>query len=62
MENQISIIINGVRYDAVQFEASKYCSSCIVCELPNGSCCGICDYLAMDEGFTFKKSDKKFEV
>lgn len=63
---QVSIIINGVRYDAV--EVDKYIMKCAYCdETINMYCCN----LSEDEGICFmfdlkdkcfKKSDKKFEV
>ena len=36
---EISIIINGTRYDAV---ASKFPFSCAECEVPEWQVCGIC--------------------
>ena len=55
--NEVSIIINGVRYDAVK---GIYCSECVFdidCEREKANLCSILD--VFDCGF--KKSDKKFE-
>lgn len=63
--NEISIIINGVRYDAV----------CVNMDLSHPSCCNVCDICGfciqgdtclcytfdIDSNFVFKKSDKGFE-
>ena len=63
--NEVSIIINGVRYDAV----------CVNKDLSHPSCCNVCDIgsfciqgdtclcytFDIDNNFVFKKSDKKFE-
>ena len=58
MENQISIIINGTRYDAVEKDNPNHqCESC--------ECVGECLKLVacpLDSEHIFKKSDKKFEV
>lgn len=62
--NEISIIINGVRYDAVEsnkslgdkcslWEASTGCSDCVI---------GMDTCEALIGMRIFKKSDKKFEV
>lgn len=56
-QNQVSIIIKGVRYDAVPQEADDY--ACIGCELPIGIC-EVC-WKLIGEKAVFKKSDKKFE-
>ena len=65
--NEVSIIINGTRYDAVDID-KLYDFTCAYCdEVVNAYCCNSSD----DEGFCFifnlkdkyfKKSDKKFEV
>ena len=56
MENQVSIIINGVRYDA-------YAGHCPCCDL-KGECgrnkYNLCEVLGVPYK-RFKKSDKKFE-
>lgn len=57
--DQISIIINGVRYDAVKAEEHKSCKGC---ELkPDHLPCllALCNYNGGD--FIFKKSTKSFE-
>ena len=57
--NEVSIIINGTRYDAVKEE----CPNCLQCDLHND-----CDELTYENlccsltpRCIFKKSDKKFE-
>mgnify|MGYP003298650578 CR=1 FL=1 len=63
-DNQISIIINGVRYDAVEpndcfsancslYEEITGCSNCVIGAITCDSLIGI---------RIFQKSDKKFEV
>lgn len=66
MENQISIIINGVRYDAVDVDKPYY-STCLHCdEVVNEYCCnssddeGLCFIFNLKDKY-FKKSDKKLE-
>ena len=56
--NEISIIINGVRYDAVEKpKLGSVCGMCNICDIiPNFPCC---DLIGVDR--VFKKSDKKFE-
>lgn len=64
MENQVSIIINGVRYDAV--DGTK----CLKCDLFKGICniystahrAEPLERCPLKDGYVFKKSDKKFEV
>jgi hypothetical protein len=51
--NEVSIIINGVRYDAV--ESGRPCS-CAGCEIPIAEACGLCTGKTI-----FKKSTKSFE-
>lgn len=51
--NEVSIIINGVRYDAVE---SERLYACMGCEIPIDEVCGLCKGKII-----FKKSDKKFE-
>jgi hypothetical protein len=58
MENQVSIILNGVRYDAVE---GLYCSECVFDKDCNSHCANLC-YLLGVSNCGFKKSDKKFEV
>lgn len=60
-DNQISIIINGVRYDAVdknEFEdQTTVCDECVLCDIiPNFPCYSLIGHKV------FKKSDKKFEI
>ena len=64
--NEVSIIINGVRYDAVYIP--PYASKCSHCDVViNAFCCScgkrdLCDIFHIGERQCFKKSDKKFEV
>lgn len=57
--NEVSIIINGVRYDAV--ERNTLGDLCYRCDLYKNcklaDCCG--DLIGLDK--IFKKSDKSFE-
>lgn len=60
--NEVSIIINGVRYDAVMsdfpFSDCHDCAFFVSCT-ENNSCC---NFLGENmQGMIFKKSDKKFE-
>ena len=65
-QNQVSIIINGVRYDAV--DLPPYVSKCAHCDVAiNAFCCAagerdLCDVFRIGEHRCFKKSDKKLEV
>ena len=58
--NEVSIIINGVRYDSVETGTKEHlCYGCDLykdCELSD--CCG--DLIGLNQ--VFKKSDKTFEV
>ena len=60
--NEVSIIINGVRYDAVRVEGYvTICEECDLCEECTGdNLFGVCSYYLNNEQ-VFKKSDKKFE-
>ena len=62
MEDQISIIINGTRYDAVEADDKEYpCRSCafiVYCDLHDTRFC----VRRVRRGYCFVKSDKKFEV
>ena len=58
MENQVSIIINGVRYDAVE---GMYCSECAFYDTCSFHWVNLCDVLGVSDKI-FNKSDKKFEV
>lgn len=62
--NEVSIIINGVRYDAVSSDNS-FSDQCSLYEAPMGcSDCviGMVTCEALIGMKIFKKSDKKFEV
>ena len=50
---EVSIIINGVRYDAVESEKPLSCKGC---EILMAEACGICSQRQV-----FKKSTKSFE-
>lgn len=57
--NEVIIIINGVRYDAImQNDFFKDCQDCAFFEscIENDTCC---NFLGDMEGMIFKKSDKK---
>ena len=61
--NEVSIIINGVRYDTVDMGSSTVCSG--NCDLYKW--CGEFDFeftcgILYDTNTIFKKSDKKFDV
>lgn len=64
--NEVSIIINGVRYDAVycKYDDSKVCEECDLGEFCDNSPyilapCRL--FYPREENIHFKKSDKKFE-
>ena len=60
--NEVSIIINGVRYDAVETKTEFACEECDlrkICE--QAPYCTICLVFDIGENKCFKKSDKKFE-
>ena len=57
-QNQVSIIINGVRYDAVDMGSPIGCSD--NCDLSSQCLWGACSEL-LESTQVFKKSDKKFE-
>jgi hypothetical protein len=62
--NEVSIIINGVRYDA-QPLSTKVVVECRECDLYNKdgeSECLKLNRCPLFSGYVFKKSDKKFEV
>lgn len=61
MENQISIIINGVRYDSVSKEDTS-CNNCDLLWLCTESMDDVLCYTFRLRDKVFKKSDKKFEV
>ena len=63
--NEVSVIINGVRYDAVRTNKEfAHPSCCNVCALGSwciqGDTC-LCYTFDLNEKTVFKKSDKKFE-
>ena len=66
--NEVSIIINGVRYDAVEVdEPTEECLTCALKEYcdnvdiyTNGGFTALCAYL-LESPFNFKKSTKSFE-
>ena len=63
--NEVSIIINGVRYDAVDVkEGGEWCEECDLFEVCCEHDCEIIElcYDAIGCYKVFKKSDKKFEV
>jgi hypothetical protein len=61
MENQVSIIINGDRYDSVE-DDNSYCCGCDLLDLCKFHCdLKLCENLGVNLGFVFKKSDKPFE-
>lgn len=55
--NEVSIIINGVRYDAVVLDEGKH--ECYECEVPRTFC--DCCFEFLKNGYCFKKSTKSFE-
>lgn len=61
-QNQVSIIINGVRYDAVQTDSLEdtcnYCDLVDMCNEVTTYCC----VQLLPKYYMLKKSDKKFEV
>lgn len=62
--NEVSIIINGVRYDAKILENAPMINICKYCDLYNEK--GISECLKLNacplfNGYVFKKSNKKFE-
>ena len=67
--NEVSIIINGVRYDAIPLyenEEELYCDNCDLinfCRDIDKSTMGGFSYVCanINEKGNFKKSDKKFE-
>lgn len=56
--NEVSIIINGVRYDAVVNSSTLH--PCDICECKE-ECCFILKCCPLESSYFFKKSDKKFE-
>ena len=62
--NEVSIIINGVRYDAVECRFNDICRTCDLqklCSSIDGRM-SLCDiFTPIGDDTHFKKSDKKFE-
>ena len=62
MENQVSIIINGVRYDAVQTDSPEdvcnYCDLSDACNEVINDCC----VQLLPADYRFKEPNKKFEL
>lgn len=56
--NEVSIIINGVRYDAVQEECPRSCQGC---EILRGTADCLLSAICRSCNTIFKKSNKKFE-
>lgn len=56
--NKVSIIINGIRYDAINTGKNNY--TCKGCELPI-TICESCGNL-LNNNQVFKKSNKRFEL
>jgi hypothetical protein len=60
--NEVSITINGVRYDAVEANTEFACEECDLrdlCEKVQYTC--LCHIFDITENQCFKKYDKKFE-
>ena len=58
--NEVSIIIHGVRYDAV--DESAYCVGCDLLDMCTSHCIlNLCEYLGVNLDCVFKKSTKSFE-
>lgn len=64
--NEVSIIINGVRYDAVECKSdfNSYCKECDLVKFCDNipyilTLCEVFDI--REDNIHFKKSDKKFE-
>ena len=60
--DEVSIIINGVRYDAVDAKTEYSCEECDLRHLcEKAQYMSLCLILDVKENKCFKKSDKKFE-
>ena len=58
--NEVSIIINGVRYDAV--DESAYCVGCDLLDRCKAHCnFNLCEQLGIGMWYIFKESTKSFE-
>ena len=65
MEESVSLIINGVRYDAVRLKNAPMTNVCKYCDLyieKRTSECLKLKACPLFHGYIFKKSDKKFEL
>lgn len=61
MKDEISVIINGERYDAIQTDNPEdTCNCCDLLDVCNEVTTDCCVYL-LPKYYRFKKSDKKFE-
>ena len=58
--NEVSIIINGVRYEPYEIGAKSYPFYCGCCDLNSSELC-LEPNCPLERGTVFKKSDKKFE-
>lgn len=62
--NEVSIIINGVRYDAVSGNRYHFCEGCelrAICDDGDYYNQTICEKFRVKKGSIFKKSTKSFE-
>ena len=60
--NEVSIIINGVRYDTVEAKTEFICEECDLLEIcEEAPYCSICLVLNIKDNKCFKKLNKKFE-
>lgn len=63
--DEVSIIIDGVRYDAVVDNSKKvfyYCPDCDLLAMCKAHCnFNLCEQLGIDFGYCFKQSTKSFE-
>lgn len=58
--NEVSIIINGVRYDAMDVDG--WCKDCDLVDMCKAHCeFELCECLGIGLSCIFKKSDKRFE-
>lgn len=63
--NEVSIIINGVRYDAVKGNSLHFCDSCELsdfCDVGDYYNETICHKFDVAQDLIFKKSTKSFEI
>ena len=58
--NEVSIIINGVRYDAVNISDRHHANSCDYCEMTEDDCNQLSN-CPLSSARVFKKSTKSFE-